>query len=407
MSKPKICFFSQNMYHLLTKTSNLQGVGGAEVQVLLIAKELARLGFDVSFVTRSFRQDEIEPNLPFKLIPSFHRSEGIPGFRFFYPRVTKVWRAFAEADADIYLTKGTTLFLALLALFARLNHKKVIYSAAFDTNFDPKKVFPDVSGVHRLRDRLLYSWGLRRCDDVIVENGIQSKSLEENFGRKGTLIYNGFPKAGSLSSGDGGILWVARVVEFKNPHLFLNLAKALPDEKFVMVGGAPPNASREQLEFYQKIEAEAKTIPNLDFKGFIPFEKANDEFGRAKLFISTSYEEGFSNTFPQAWSRGVPVISFINPDNLIVDRKLGWVARNYDEMLDLVSKFSRKEITVAPAHVKAWFDENLAIDGVVRHYERLFKSLMGQNGFVTKKGRRPHRPKQASSLQKPVERESL
>ena len=64
-------------------------------------------------------------------------------------------------------------------------------------------------------------------------------------------------------------------------------------------------------------------MPNLDFKGAVPYHTVNSYFEAARLFINTSESEGFPNSFLQAWVRRVPVISFFDPDNLIEELGLG------------------------------------------------------------------------------------
>jgi glycosyltransferase involved in cell wall biosynthesis len=59
-------------------------------------------------------------------------------------------------------------------------------------------------------------------------------------------------------------------------------------------------------------------------------------FDRAKVFLNTSSIEGFPNTFLQAWIRGVPVVSFFDPDALIRRLSLGRVASSLDEMREAI-----------------------------------------------------------------------
>lgn len=56
--KPKVCFISLYAYALLTE-KNLGFTGGAELQQVLLAKELSRNAYDVSFVTYDFGQKGI------------------------------------------------------------------------------------------------------------------------------------------------------------------------------------------------------------------------------------------------------------------------------------------------------------------------------------------------------------
>ena len=84
-----------------------------------------------------------------------------------------------------------------------------------------------------------------------------------------------------------------RVSEQKSTPLF---GLRLPEGK--MVG---------HEDLYDKTVEQSRKVPNLDFKGFLPFTEVEKQFKKAKLFINTSEYEGFPNTFLQAWRRGIPV----------------------------------------------------------------------------------------------------
>lgn len=378
MGKPEVCFVSQNIYHLLIQDARLMKMGGAELQQLLMAKELARRGYKISMITQKNGREKIGENVPFRVIYTFNASEGIPGIRFFYPRLFKIWKALRNSDADIYYVRGGGFIVAVVVAYAKLNHKKVVFCGADDTDFDPEKVQLPI-----YRDKILYFWGMKRCDEIVVQNETQQKLLWENYKREGRLIHNGFYKTNQNSVEKREILWVAKIRKKKNPQLFVELAKKFPHEKFVMIGGRASRNSFNQPDLYEHVSEEAEEIPNLEFKGFLPFEETDKQFTSAKLFINTSAHEGFPNTFLQAWSRGIPVISFVDPDDLINKNQLGGVVNNFEEMIQTLQEVLNKRLQFSPAHIKAFFEKNLTIEKAVDKYENLFHHLV--NGQLTGK----------------------
>ena len=86
-----------------------------------------------------------------------------------------------------------------------------------------------------------------------------------------------------------------------------------------MIGGACPGYEG----YYLSMQSMAEKLSNLHFLGAVPYQHVNDFFQRARLFSNTSTIEGFPNSFLQAWVRGVPVVSFFDPDGLIDKKGLG------------------------------------------------------------------------------------
>ena len=111
-------------------------------------------------------------------------------------------------------------------------------------------------------------------------------------------------------------------------------------------------------------------------------DRANDNAALqngAKLFINTSDLEGFPTTYLQAWQRGVPVLSFVNPDDLINPNRLGKVVKDLDEMSAALQDFAAGKLQFSNAHIEQFFQANFTIQAAVDQYEAVFQSVL-ENG---------------------------
>ena len=149
-----------------------------------------------------------------------------------------------------------------------------------------------------------------------------------------TIIKSGYKIVNNFVFDKKYILWVGRAVSWKNPELFLKLAKKFYSEKFIMILIKTKNKA-----LWHKINKVAAKIPNLKLFNFIPFHKINKIFSKTKIFVNTSSYEGFPNTFLQALKNSTPIISFnVNPDNFILKNKVGYYCGNdFDKMIHYVS----------------------------------------------------------------------
>jgi len=228
MRKPKICFLSNNVYLLLGRNIGRDFAGGAEIQQLLLAQELTNRGYKVVFITNDFGQKSEKAWQSIRFIPTYNVDSGLPFLRFFYPRLYRLWQGLARADADIYYLRTAGFELAPLILFARRHRRKVLFCGADDPDFDPKRVALPIA-----RDRIMYFWGLRRCNGIITQNMAQQRLLRKYFSINAPVIYNGFYKRKADSLVKRDILWVANFRNPKRPSVFLELARHFPDEHFI------------------------------------------------------------------------------------------------------------------------------------------------------------------------------
>ena len=177
MIKIKLCFVSLKISPLLKNIKISESIGGAELQQLLIGRELSRRAYDISYITTSNEVENIRTVHNFKIIPTFNQEEGIKIIKFFHPRLTKLWKALHEADADIYYVRTASYILAVVALYVRLNNKKLVYCGSNDPEFDPKALRMPVL----FRDKLMFFWGLKRADAVVAQNEFQKRLENQQF----------------------------------------------------------------------------------------------------------------------------------------------------------------------------------------------------------------------------------
>jgi glycosyltransferase involved in cell wall biosynthesis len=162
------------------------------------------------------------------------------------------------------------------------------------------------------------------------------------------------------------VLWAGNLGANKRPERFIDLARLGQNTplQFVMIGGHA-NLARSTALF--------TNIPNnLKWPGKIPFDDALSHFDRAAFFVCTSAQEGFPNTFIQAWLRGVPVMSFgVDPDGVIARNGLGFVnsdpAKLIEQMLSLAADASRYR--AMSASIRRFAEANHSVEAMCDHFQ--------------------------------------
>lgn len=364
----RICFVCLNAYPLLAAECAVGIIGGAELQQVQLARLFQREGHDVSFVTLDYGQEEPSSVSGFIIHKTYRVEAGMKGLRYIYPRLFTLWRAFTRARADIYYSRAAGLIPGLLAMYCRLTGAKYIYAAAHDTDFIPGRQL-----VRYRRDRFLFEYGLRHANTVIVQSETQRTLLKTHYRIDGAVIpnFSGKPaRTGDLAERKH-VLWVGQIRRLKRPIMYVELAKALPEVSFLMIGGRDPNYP----ELYQEVESAASKVSNLSFLGFQSLEVTERIFDSCKVFVSTSNSEGFPNTFLQAMRRGIPIVSFVDPDNVIATNNLGRIVQDQSHLRDVVSEMLANDMWPA-APIQQYFCEHFTEEAVAGKYRSLFERLL-------------------------------
>ncbi|MFZ7126473.1 MAG: glycosyltransferase family 4 protein [Desulfobacterales bacterium] len=304
-------------------------IGGESVQQSLIARAFAARGWEVTMIVKDHGQPDGEVIDGVRILKAYRPDAGMPVLRFIHPKVTSINRCLVRANADIYYHSCAGFITGLATNHCRRHGKRLVFRIAHDSDCIPgKQIIPT------FRDRKIFEYGLRRADMIYAQSSTQMKLLRENYRLRSVFMPMAveLPETAESDTKDIDVLWVNNIRRFKRPELFIELSKQLPSHRFVMIGG--PIWGMET--YYAKIENEANRIDNLEFKGFVPYASVNRYFARSKIFVNTSDSEGFPNSYLQAWIRGVPVISFFDPDRLITTQGLGAATRDLHEMRVMV-----------------------------------------------------------------------
>ena len=327
MARARICFVAPNLYPILARRSDIAVVGGAEVQQAFIARQLTERGFDVTAVCADFGQPDGEVVDGIRVFKTFRSDAGMPGLRAVHPRMTRVWQALDRADADIHYVRCAAMTLGLVAAFSRRRRRQTVFAGASDLDFVPGHEL-----IHAPWYRAMFRWGLHRSDAVVAQNPEQSRLCSLHHRRDAVLIPSMFvpPAHGQGAEAATEVLWCGVLREAKRVEAFVELARRLPQWVFRIVGG--PDSSAYSQSIASHLDALTRELPNLRFDGFLPYEAADQRFLRARVFVNTSLNEGFPNTFLQAWSRGVPTLSIVDVGARLDGNPVGAVCADTDAM---------------------------------------------------------------------------
>lgn len=338
------------------------------MQQSYLVREFVRRGFPVSMICMDYGQSD--PSIVDGVtVHRMHAPEaGLPVVRFLHPRLTSLWAAMRRANADIYYQRAAGAGTSFVAAFARSRRRLSIYAAASDWDFDP-----ELPKIRFGRDRMLFRWGLRNVSGIVVQSERQRQALARHYGREATVVSSCYGHRGMPANPGGMILWVGTIRGIKRPELFIDLARRCPHYRFRLVGGG----TREEGGLFDRISREAAALPNLEMTGFVPFVDVEKCFDDGSLLVNSSVSEGFPNTFLQAWSRGMPTVSFFDPDVRWKEHRVGEVVGSLDDMVQRVQSLMSDEERWrrASSLCREYFAMHHSVDRAVDAYEAVFDHL--------------------------------
>ena len=321
--------------------------GGTEVRAWTLAKGLAAVGVDVTFLVRGDRPARSVVNgVTVRVLPEpmyaryvfvgrhVERTARFPLIRVRRWSPTLLWRlpivaahrllcgppgaigvaaAVKKCGADVVLPFGVQSTARLVIDACNAAGIPTALAIGCDDDLD-MRYRDDPAFVNPYGDSAATCLAaLTGATAVLVQTPSQAKALRERFGRKGVVLPN--PVDGRLWNPtltpapppgveSGYVLWVGRAEPVhKRPALCLEIAARCPGRRFLMV--LNPADTQTEADIQVRAGENVTIIPG------IPPEQMPGVFAAAGCLLNTSAVEGFPNTYLQAAAVGVPIASLV------------------------------------------------------------------------------------------------
>lgn len=310
-------------------------LGGREVQAVQVAAGLAREGLAAAHIVYPV-DDPQSPVEGLDIVQRpIYRVSGGPIDRL--REGAAIWRSLDAADARVYILRGHGMHLVVGALFGRIKRRRILMSGSNDIDFMPR-----LRGGSRLK-AWVFRWAIKAADAVVTQTAQQREVAAREFPRLRSLsvIPNFAEPAEPATERPTAFLWIGRLVDYKRPLRYVELAQAVPEAKFWMIG-VETNETRPEL--LQQLHSRSAGVENLEL---LP-PRGRPELMRllpqAVAVVLTSEFEGMPNVFLEAWMRAIPVASLgFDPDGSIEREGMGVAAsEDWDRFVDGVRRLWRE-----------------------------------------------------------------
>lgn len=325
-----------------------KAIGGIAVQMYFWAQIFADQGWEVYSFSERHNERMVKEGITFLPKKNIKRIN----------LLSEWWHAFLftiKLRPEIIIYRGANRELLPLTQMSKLFGVKLLFFAASDVNFEPGKEL-----VGSKLNRKCYQRAVKSCKYFIVQNTHQQETLRHNYGKDSTILYNIWGTVRQSSAEDvpqSDAVWVANFRTLKRAEWVIDTAESKPEYRFILAGGPMGDG-----KYYEEIKKHSDTMDNIDFLGPRSFFYTCELVSMSRVLLCTSTFEGFPNTFLQAWSHGLPIISTVDPSGIISKYKLGETVNTEEELATSLQRIlnNREYYRQLQRNVNIFFHENLS-----------------------------------------------
>jgi glycosyltransferase involved in cell wall biosynthesis len=367
----RVCIFGDYVADVLCEN---KVIGGAELQMALLAKGLSDHGIHVVIVDPMRERDiDVQCNLSVKGFPNWNR--GIRGIRLFTHRIPRLMRVFREVKADVYYVRGPAFFSLIPLLFAKIRRVAFAFATAHDSDL---MGFSERYTSFYKHNGSLWDWIstfipnelattlLVRLSDVVFVQHEQQQTLAQRRGRKAILLKN--IVADDLfhvpTNGDRrNITIIGALSARKSLRVLVPVVAKLSDITFEFIGEA------EGCEGLG-IKRDLMKYPNVILWGSLDHQRTIAKLATAKALLSTSQMEGFPNVFLEAWALGTPVISlYFDPAGILKSQNLGYICDGNLELMEQL--LQREHYDILPDRARDYVRQHHSAESALGVFQRI------------------------------------
>jgi glycosyltransferase involved in cell wall biosynthesis len=296
--------------------------GGAETQIVTLARGLAARGLKVGILVIGERS-RLPPEIDGVDVIAQRRPPNRRGIAGLVHDADTLW-ALLRTPARVIVQRNASRAVAIAALAGRLRGARFIYSSASVLDFDLRRV-------DRPWNVRLYERAVKAADEVVVQTDEQADLCRRRFGRDPVVIRSIAERAEPRQIPGEAFLWVARTAPYKRLDVYLGLAAAVPEARFLVIATPVPG---EDAALRSRLERAGRELPNLEVLEPRPRAELGPHIERAVAMVNTSDYEGMPNVLLEGWTRGVPALAFSHdPDGIVAEHGLGAFAAGSHERL--------------------------------------------------------------------------
>lgn len=353
----KVAFLNDRIFGYAR--SDASTVGGSERQQWLLARGLASSGWNVCVGLRQGLGVGERQTIDRIHFHGIRQGQCLVDWYRFMSVVRPDW---------VYWRGASHLFGPLVQIAHWLG-VRTIFAAAFDTD-----VLPRLALTARQRWWPLYAWGLAKTERLFVQHRGQLDELASRWKSKAQVIRSITDKKPELQphvSRDSYVAWVGMLRQPKRPDVLLEIAKRTPAVRYVVCGGS--TSHRSEPGYGERLIEAFRTQANIEYRGQVSPKEAERVISGAAVLLCTSDQEGFPNTFLQAWSYGTPVVSLtVDPDDLVRRLELGAVTGTVDATVTRLQELLASPADRARIATRAcdYIANHHSEAGVVRTFEQ-------------------------------------